>query len=82
MCIVLNDDRVPSGGGVNNAMYDAYELSKRIIKYGVEDLHRATLDYEEASRPRGLKIVKKGHWFAEHFFRGRGAAAFLEAASS
>ncbi|KAL2208627.1 putative monooxygenase [Sarocladium strictum] len=73
---------VPSGGGVNNAMHDAHDLSKRIIKYGLRDLHRAALEYEEELRPRALGIVKKGNWFAEHFFRGRGAAAFLEAASS
>ncbi|KAL6885810.1 putative monooxygenase [Trichoderma evansii] len=73
---------VPTGDGVNNALYDSAELAKQIIKHGVDKLEAAVVDYEKAMLPRAIKAIEKGHWFIQNFFGADTPQDFLYAASS
>lgn len=73
---------VPTGDGVNNALYDSAELAKQIIKHGISNLEAAVVDYEKELFPRAIKAIEKGHWFIQHFFGADMPQDFLHAASS
>jgi 2-polyprenyl-6-methoxyphenol hydroxylase-like FAD-dependent oxidoreductase len=70
---------VPTGDGVNNALYDSVELARHIVKYGIDDLDSAVVDYEKEMLPRALKAIGKGQWFTEHFFGADTPQSFLQA---
>ena len=60
MTDVMNN-RVPTGDGVNNAMFDSYELAKQIAKYWPSgDLDRAVVEYEKDMVPRARGAIKEG----------------------
>ena len=73
---------VPTGDGVNNALYDSAELAKQIIKHGIANLEAAVREYEKAMLPRAIKAIHKGHWFTQEFFGADGPQDFLSAAGS
>jgi 2-polyprenyl-6-methoxyphenol hydroxylase-like FAD-dependent oxidoreductase len=73
---------VPTGDGVNNALYDSTELAKQIIKHGIDNLEAAVVDYEKAMLPRAIKAIEKGQWFTQHFFGADAPQDFLHATSS
>ncbi|KAG2174756.1 hypothetical protein INT43_005814 [Umbelopsis isabellina] len=70
---------VPTGEGVNNALYDSAELARQIIKCGIDDLDSAVIIYEKEMLPRALKAIGKGKWYTEHFFGADTPQSFLQA---
>ncbi|KAJ2958115.1 hypothetical protein NQZ79_g6229 [Umbelopsis isabellina] len=70
---------VPTGDGVNNALYDSEELARQIIKYGIDNLDFAVVEYEKEMQPRALKAIEKGQWFTKHFFGADAPQNFLQA---
>ncbi|KAJ5627052.1 monooxygenase [Penicillium herquei] len=70
---------IPSGTGVNAALYDALMLARHIIQCGPDDLDSGVIEYEKMMLPRALSAIEKGHWYEEHFFGVDGPQAFLRA---
>lgn len=73
---------VPTGDGVNNALYDSVELAKKIIKHGIDNLEAAVMEYEKLMLPRAIKAINKGNWFTQRFFGANTPQDFLSAAGS
>jgi 2-polyprenyl-6-methoxyphenol hydroxylase-like FAD-dependent oxidoreductase len=69
---------VPTGDGVNNALYDSVELARQIIRHGIDDLESAVIDYEKRMLPRAVEAIAKGQWFIEHFFGADTPQNFLQ----
>lgn len=70
---------MPTGDGVNNALYDSAKLAKQIIKCGIDNLDSAVVNYEKEMLPRAQKAIMKGQWFTEHFFGANTPQSFLQA---
>ncbi|KAJ5702223.1 monooxygenase [Penicillium malachiteum] len=79
--LTMASSSIPSGTGVNAALYDALMLARHIVQYGPDDLDAAVIGYEKKMMPRALGAIEKGQWYAEHFFGADGPQAFLRAIS-
>lgn len=40
-------------------MHDSVELAQQIKKYGLENLDRASSEYEKAMLPRGIDLIQR-----------------------
>lgn len=69
---------MPSGTGVNNALYDAYSLAECIMASGVDEIDSAVQKYERDMNVRALEAIGKGKWFTEHFFGAQSPVEFLK----
>lgn len=47
------------GGGVNCAMFDAYQLAQQITKHGLDDIDSAVAEYEKLMLPRGRDLIQR-----------------------
>ena len=70
---------VPTGNGVNNAMFDRLELARQIIKHGIDGLDQAVVEYEKAMLPRGTQAIQKGQFMTEKLFGPEAPGSFFKA---
>ncbi|KIX98384.1 uncharacterized protein Z520_05685 [Fonsecaea multimorphosa CBS 102226] len=56
------------GEGVNCAMTDSLQLAQQIIKYGLNDLDRAVVEYEKLMVPRAIDLIARSTKSGELFF--------------
>ncbi len=70
---------VPTGDGVNNAIFDGLELAEKIVEHGVDNIEQAVVEYEKAMLPRAKEAIQKGEFMTDVLFGAGAPGSFFKA---